>query len=122
MVDPPRALETGGSDLKLMGPASDASPSSTSVTGKKRPETLGWCPRCSRETTYNSDAGHTPFRGARMPVVSDPEKSLALSQEIVAFLGKHAIEPAELHTKAQWVLFGGTGGLVCVNRSQGHLF
>nr|WPK86714.1 NLRC3-like protein 49 [Sebastes schlegelii] len=45
------------------------------------------------------------FCGFRMSVVTDPAKSLALSQELVTLIEKDAIEPVEWHTRFYSVYF-----------------
>lgn len=69
---------------------SGASLSSTSATGRGRPQTLGWYPHCPRDTHCS---------GVIISVVRDPAKSLALSRELASLLDKDAIEPVEWHTR-----------------------
>ena len=65
VVTPPKAPGGGGLDLRLKGPVSGASLSSTSATGRGRPQTLGWYPRYPRDTHRSSDASHRLSVGSK---------------------------------------------------------
>ena len=87
---PPKGSRGWGADLRPEGVVSGASLSSTSATGRGRPQTLGWYPHCPRDTHCS---------GVIISVVRDPAKSLALSRELASLLDKDAIEPVEWHTR-----------------------